>query len=72
VKSVPRTQGSGPTEDERIELERLRAEVAALRAEPRHEGGHAEKRVAGRGSRQRWRTLVAALLIVLACALAPL
>ena len=67
-------EGPDLTDDERAELERLRAEAATLRAQARHQGGHAEGRaaIAGRGSRQRWRTLVAALLIVLACALAPL
>jgi hypothetical protein len=46
-----------PTDHERDELERLRAEVLALqREEP---------------PRARWRTAVAALLIVLACLLAP-
>ena len=67
-------EGPDLTDDERAELERLRAEAATLRAQARHEGGHAEGRapIAGRGSRQRWRTMVAALLIVLACVLAPL
>jgi hypothetical protein len=66
-------EGPDLTDNERAELERLRAEAATLRAQVRHEGRHAEGRVAiaGRGSRQRWRTLVAALLIVLAGALAP-
>jgi hypothetical protein len=41
--------------DEDAELERLRAENAALRAQ----------------ARQRWRTVVAALLIMVACVLAP-
>jgi hypothetical protein len=61
VKSVTRMQGPDLTEDERSELERLRAEVATLRAQTRHEGGGAAGRVtiAGRGSRQRWRILVA-------------
>jgi hypothetical protein len=53
--------------EEQSELERLRAEVATLRAQVRQEGrpGAAERR-------QRWRTIVATLLIVVACVLAPL
>ena len=51
--------------EEQSELERLRAEVAALRSQLRRTGGVAERR-------QRWRTIVAALLLVLACVLAPL
>jgi type VI protein secretion system component VasK len=50
---------------EQSELERLRAEVATLRSQLRGAGGDAERR-------QRWRTIVAALLLVLACVLAPL
>jgi hypothetical protein len=55
------------TGEERAELERLRAEVAALRA-------RRTERVAAAGqvARQRWRTIVASLLIVVACVLAPL
>lgn len=53
--------------DERAELERLRAEVAGLRSRQR-----ARVAAAGRAARQRWRTIVATLLIVLACVLAPL
>jgi hypothetical protein len=64
--------------DERAELERLRAENAALRAQARArqagatgpDGGPAPG--AGPAGRQRWRTVVATLLIVLACVLAPL
>jgi Na+-translocating ferredoxin:NAD+ oxidoreductase RnfE subunit len=57
----------GLTGGERAELERLRAEVAALRASA------GEKVVTTRRTvRQRWRTVVATLLIVLACVLAPL
>jgi hypothetical protein len=64
--------------DERAELERLRAENAALRAQARArqedaavpDGGPAPG--AGPGGRRRWRTVVATLLIVLACVLAPL
>jgi hypothetical protein len=53
--------------DERAELERLRVEAA---------GGHAKRpgglAVASRQRRQRWRTTVASVLIVIACLLAPL
>jgi hypothetical protein len=56
--------------EEQSELERLRAEVATLRSQ-------LESRPAGRDrvpmtGRQRWRTVVAVLLIVLGCVLAPL
>jgi hypothetical protein len=64
------------TGEERAELERLRAEVTSLRAQAQGrtqvlpEGGAAPP---GRPPRQRWRTVVATvLLIVLACVLAPL
>jgi hypothetical protein len=60
----------GLTEDERAELERLRAEVASLRLQARKPAGAAA--VPGRAARQRWRTVVATLLIVLGCVLAPL
>jgi hypothetical protein len=60
------------TGDERAELERLRAEVAALRAQVRQPVETAGAVVTGRPARQRWRTAVAALLIVLGCVLAPL
>ena len=62
-------------EDERAELERLRVEVAALRAQqgqPAVSGGEGAAGDAGRAGRQRWRTLVAVVLIVLGCVLAPL
>jgi hypothetical protein len=53
--------------EEQSELERLRAEVATLRAQVRQgRRGPAPER------RQRWRTIVATLLIVVACVLAPL
>ena len=54
------------SEDERAELERLRAELATLRAQP-----GPPRSTAGAG-RQRWRAVVATLLIVLGCVLAPL
>ena len=62
-------------EDERAELERLRVEVAALRAQqgqPAVSGGEGAAEGARRAGRQRWRTLVAVVLIVLGCVLAPL
>ena len=57
----------GLTENERAELNRLRAENAALRAQ-----GQAAPQPPRPGGRQRWRTIVAVLLIVLGCVLAPL
>jgi hypothetical protein len=61
------------TGEERAELERLRAELASLRAQRRTEvlpdGAAAPP---GRPPRQRWRTMVATLLIVVGCVLAPL
>jgi riboflavin transporter FmnP len=53
--------------EERSELERLREEVASLRSQVRQAG-----RAAAPGGRQRWRTIVAVLLIVVGCVLAPL
>jgi hypothetical protein len=53
--------------EEQSELERLRAEVASLRSQVPQTG-----RAAAPGGRQRWRTIVAVLLIVVACVLAPL
>jgi hypothetical protein len=55
------------SEQERVELERLRAEVATLRSQVRQPAGPA-----ARAARQRWRTIVATLLIVVGCVLAPL
>jgi hypothetical protein len=55
------------TGEEQSELERLRAEVANLRSQVPQTG-----RAAAPGGRQRWRTIVAVLLIVVACLLAPL
>src|SRR5262245_231968 len=55
------------SEDERAELERLRAEVAELQA--RERDGAAPGR---RAPRRRWRAIVATVLIVVACVLAPL
>ena len=67
------SRGAGAlTGDERAELERLRAEVAALRVQAREPEAAAGAVATGRPARQRWRTVVAALLIVLGCVLAPL
>jgi hypothetical protein len=60
------------TGDERAELERLRAEVATLRVQVRQPEAAAGAGIAARAARQRWRTVVTALLIVLGCVLAPL
>lgn len=59
----------GLTESERAELSRLRAEIVALRARGQAAAGPRPPRP---GGRQRWRTIVASLLIVLGCVLAPL
>ncbi len=58
--------------DERAELERLRAEVAGLRAQVEEGGPPGGGVPATRVSRQRWRTPVAVLLILVGCLLAPL
>jgi hypothetical protein len=61
-------------EDEQAELERLRAENASLRTQldQRRAVGQGPSGGIGRVVRQRWRAVVATLLIVVACALAPL
>src|SRR6266508_2825395 len=65
---------SALTDDERKELERLRAEAAILRSRVPPDGaaGDARLTAGGRPARQRWRTMIAVLLIVVACVLAPL
>ena len=62
------------SEQESTEVERLRAEVASLRSRLRQQGQPGEGRAlaAERAGRQRWRTILASLLIVVACVLAPL
>jgi hypothetical protein len=61
---------------ERAELERLRAEVAELRSQVATGPALSDQAVAPptqpRVRRQRWRSLVASLLIVVGCILAPL
>jgi hypothetical protein len=70
----PMSENPAPTEEERAELQRLRAEVATLRSQFQQIStpGTGRSAAVGHGARQRWRTMVAALLIVLACVLAPL
>jgi hypothetical protein len=62
------------TSEERAELERLRAEVAELRSQAAAAPAAAEPPVAPppRPRRQRWRSVVATLLIVIGCILAPI
>jgi hypothetical protein len=57
----PAAEASGPRHDETLELERLRTEVAELRAQQ-----------AARRRRVGWRAPVATVLIVLGCVLAPI
>jgi hypothetical protein len=69
------SENSGMSVDERAELERLRSENAALRAQAGRGGAADQDTVrlpGGQPARQRWRTVVATLLIVVACVLAPL
>jgi len=67
-------EDSALTEAERAELQRLRAEVTTLRSQAQQAAaaGNGRSAAVGRGARQRWRTIVATLLIVVACVLAPL
>ncbi len=60
--------------EERAELERLRAEVAELRSQAAAAPVAAETLVPPppRPRRQRWRSVVATLLIVIGCILAPI
>jgi hypothetical protein len=59
---VPAAQSPDLSDDERAELERLRAETAAA---------HRGETAAPRRQRLHWRALVAIVLIVLGCVLAP-
>src|SRR6266542_3959607 len=63
-----------PNEDEGVEVERLRAEVASLRSRlrQRDQGGEGSVAQGGRVARQRWQTVLTSVLIVIACVLAPL
>jgi hypothetical protein len=59
--------------DERAELEQLRAEVAGLRAQVAAPAAPIETPVVvAPRHRQRWRSVVATLLIIIGCILAPL
>jgi hypothetical protein len=68
--------GGALSADERSELERLRGEVADLRSQVAAAPGVAEPPppvvAPPRPKRQRWRSVVATLLIVVGCILAPL
>ena len=68
------TDDTALSPEERAELERLRAEVAELRSQAAAAPGAAETPVAPppRPRRQRWRSVVATLLIVIGCILAPI
>jgi len=68
------TEDAALTPDERAELERLRAEVADLRSQVATAPVPVEQVVIppSRPRRQRWRSVVATLLIVIGCILAPL
>lgn len=63
-----------PSGHDDLEVEHLRAEVASLRSQlmERHRGAERGPAEAGRNPRQRWRTILAVVLIVVACVLAPL
>jgi len=74
TRPVPRPRAGQPPEgeeDERAELERLRAEVRDLRGEAGERAGGAEQGTAV-SHKGRWRAPVSALLIVLGCVLAPI
>jgi hypothetical protein len=64
----------GLSDDERAELERLRAELVTLRSQARRAetAGPADGGITAPAARQRWRMVVATVLIVLGCVLAPL
>jgi hypothetical protein len=65
-------EDTAPGLEERAELERLRGEVAALRSQLQEKRGVPMGRPETGAARHRWRTIVASLLIVVACLLAPL
>ena len=64
--------GPGDEENERAELERLRAEVSSLRAQQADGNAAPAAAAVGPGPRRgRWRAPVAAVAIILGCVLAP-
>ena len=65
------TDDAGLSADERAELERLRAEVADLRSQVSTAPARPSRSwwPTPRPRRQRWRSVVATLLIVIACIL---
>jgi hypothetical protein len=67
-------EAPAPREDQGAEVERLRGEIAGLRSRlgQRNHSGNGPAAQAGRVGRRRWRTILASLLIVIACVLAPL
>jgi hypothetical protein len=65
-------EDTAPGLEERAELERLRGEVATLRSQLQERREVHMGRPEAGAARQRWRTIVASLLIVVACLLAPL
>jgi hypothetical protein len=74
--SIRNDQSAGPaaagiSEDERAELNRLRAEVATYRQQGEAGDGQVH-RARPEKSKGRWRSIVAVILIVLGCLLAPL
>jgi hypothetical protein len=66
--SAPAAEDAGLSQDERAELERLRAETAELKRQP---GGPEGAEGPGRRRHFSWRTPVSIVLIVLGCVLAP-
>jgi hypothetical protein len=72
---APAADDSGLSQDERTELERLRAETAELHRQADGNGkGNGKGKGKGKGRRRRvsWRAPVSAVLIVLGCICAPL
>ncbi len=72
MRAVP--EAPAASDHDGAEVERLRAEVASLRSRlgQRNQRGEGPVAQTGQATRQWWRTVLASLLIVLACVLAPL
>jgi hypothetical protein len=77
ARPVPKPRAGQPPEgeeggeDDRAELERLRAEVRDLRGARDDEGGYPTEPGKAAAHKGHWRAPVSALLIVLGCVLAP-